>query len=130
MAWLTLEEALDALLQRLQTPDIFSPAQRVAIVDIVYRWRQELRTQQRAPGERRKCSVCGNTVAPAYVVDSEKLPAHIICLRCWDKEARKAALAKWDDDAHDWESLLNLAQHEVDELVLAPVADWPKRREH
>jgi hypothetical protein len=109
MAWLTLQEALDALLQRLQAAPVFSPAQRVLIVDIVYRWRQELHTQQRVPGERRKCSVCGNTVAPAYVVDSEKLPAHIICLRCWDREAREAFLTKWVAETDEWEGLLEQA---------------------
>jgi hypothetical protein len=109
MAWLTLTEALDALQQRLEAHEGLSPAQRVLIVDIVYRWRQELLTQQRAPGERRKCSVCGNTVAPAYVVDSQKLPAHIICLSCWRREEIRARLAKEREAAAEWEGLLNNA---------------------
>jgi hypothetical protein len=115
VAWLTLQEALDALQQRLQASEGFSPAQRVLIVDILYRWRQELHTQERAPGERRKCSVCGNTVAPAYVIDSAKLPAHIICLRCWDREARAAWLARWVGEVDEWEGLMNQAMTFVEE---------------
>jgi hypothetical protein len=83
MAWLTLSEALEALQQRLQAHEGFSPAQRVLIVDIVEKWRQELRTQERAPGERRKCAVCGNMVPPTYVLDSAKHPTHIMCPLCW-----------------------------------------------
>jgi hypothetical protein len=83
MAWLTLSEALDSLQQRLQTLVTLTPAQRVLIVEVVDRWRHELQTQERAPGERRKCTSCGNMVPPTYVLDSQKRPTHIMCPLCW-----------------------------------------------
>jgi hypothetical protein len=93
MAWLTLQEALDALRQRFEDTPGFSPAQRVLMVDIIYRWQQELRTQERAPGERRKCAECGNTVPPQYVVVSQRNPSLLMCPACWMKTLSDADCA-------------------------------------
>jgi hypothetical protein len=87
MAWLTLSEAVDALRQRLEKVDGLSPGQRILLVDVLDRWRRTLDTQQRAPDERRKCAICGETVPPIYVVDSTKHPVHIMCPRCSFKDA-------------------------------------------
>jgi DNA-directed RNA polymerase subunit RPC12/RpoP len=105
MAWLTFYEAVDALRQRFEETEGFSPAQRVLIVDILYRWQQELHTQERAPGERRRCAACGQTVPPEYVVDSTKRPAHLLCPDCWHREVVRARLAKEREDKPEWDSL-------------------------
>jgi hypothetical protein len=107
MAWLTLTEALDALRRRLESIETLTSAQRILIVEIVYHWQREFKTQKRVPNERRKCSSCGDRVPPVYVLDSQKHPTHIMCPRCWRREQR--ALQREIDPEAEWEGLLNQA---------------------